>query len=114
MPKNTIVGIEAIIYDAALLTDAYQLIATLPHSVSILRIINASTDTILISHDGDNPYDCIVAEDTLEIQGQTNSQPQAMVANFAAGTNIYAALLTGDSGDTGSIIVAGYYQPVGA
>jgi hypothetical protein len=114
MPKNTMVAIEAIIFDSTTLIDTYQLIATLSHSVSILRIINASTDTILISYDGDSPNDCITAQGTLQIPAQTNSQPQASVANFPAGTKIYAALLTGDSGDTGSVVVTGYYQPQGA
>jgi hypothetical protein len=114
MPKNTMVATQATIFDATLLADVYQIIATLPHSVSILRIVNASTDSILISYDGDNPYDCITAQGSLQIQAQTNSQPQASVANFPAGTKIYAALLTGDSGDTGAVVVTGYYQPKGA
>jgi hypothetical protein len=114
MPKNTIVAIEATVYDATTLTDAYQLIATLPHSVSILRIINASDESIYISYDGTNPYDCVITETTAQIQAQTNSQPQASVANFPAGTKVYASLVTGDSGATGVIVVAGYYQPQGA
>jgi hypothetical protein len=113
MPKNTIVAIEATVYPAPDLTENYQLIATLPHSVSILRIVNASDESIYISYDSTNPYDCIITEDTLQIPAQTNSQPQAKVANFSAGTKIYAALVTGDSGATGVIVVTGYYQPQG-
>jgi len=113
MPKNTMVAIEATLYDAAILTAPYQLIATLPHSVSILRIINDSDHTILISYDGDNPYDCVITEETLQIPAQANSQPQASVANFPAGTKIWAAVLDDAEAPIGTIVVTGYYQPQG-
>lgn len=79
------------------------------HSVSILRINNASTMAITISYDGTTDNEFLSANQILNLEAQTNSLPSAFACNIKNGTQIY---FKGTAG-TGNIYVSGYYQPIG-
>ncbi len=80
--------------------------AGLPHPCSIIRIVNASTQAVLISWDGVTDHDYVKSGDTLQFNFQTNRQPNGQVALAKIGTIFYAKGTAG----TGFIALVGYYQ----
>ena len=80
--------------------------AGLPFGCSILRIINASSNAVLVSYDGTTDHDYVASGGVIQIEFQTNRQPNSQVALVRAGTIIY---VKGTAG-TGFLALAGYYQ----
>lgn len=78
----------------------------LPKACSILRIINASSQAVTISYDGSIDHEYLASGATLQLDFQTNKQPNGQVALLRAGTTIYAKGTAG----TGFVAVVGYYQ----
>lgn len=85
--------------------------AGLTHPCFLLRIINNSNITILISYDGVNNHDILPPNDTLQLDFQTNSQPSGHMALLRKGTVIYAKRSAGAAG-VGIIYLCGYYQEI--
>ncbi len=83
---------------------------TIGHSVSILRINNATTQALTVSYDGVTDHEYLVNGQTLQIDAQTNSLPNAVCCNFKNGLQIF---FKGGAG-TGQVAISGYYQPLGA
>lgn len=75
----------------------------------IIRIINHSTEPILISYDGENIHDFLDMGDILQLPLQSNSGPVNQSAYLAQNTIVYAKNF--DIVGTGAVILAGYYQP---
>jgi len=73
----------------------------------LIRITNASNKDVTISYDGVNDHEYLVSATFMDINAQTNSQPNTNIANFATGTVVY---VKGTAG-TGIIYLSGYYQP---
>lgn len=82
--------------------------AGLPHACSILRIINASTQAVLISYGGGVDHDYLPSGQSLTLDLQTNSSPNNYSCLIRKGTVVS---VKGTAG-TGFIALAGYYQEV--
>ena len=110
MAKNSMLAIEMESIDSATFTGNYQAINVdgLTEPCSIIRIVNDSDRDITVSYDGILDNDYIRTGSNLDLNFQTNAQPNNKVAKMAQGTVIYVA---GLAGGTGLIYLAGYYQP---
>lgn len=82
----------------------------LPFPCFALRIINNTDKDVTVSYDGTTDNDYIPTLSSLTISTQTNSQPNGYIALFKVGTVVY---VKGTAGMSGSIYLAGYYQPAG-
>jgi|FreactcultuFSWF8_1027224.scaffolds.fasta_scaffold11643_2 hypothetical protein len=77
----------------------------------LLRLINNSSEDVAVSYDGVTDNDFIPKMTSVNINAQTNSQPQNQCALFPIGTQVW--IKAADDMGTGQFSVAGYYQPVG-
>ncbi len=112
--KNKVLPIPLTSIDSATFTGAYQLLSGvggLTNPVIMLHIANNSNVPITISYDGTNDHDFLLADSDRELNFQTNALPQHYEAMLAQGTKIYVKGAAG-VGNTGSIYLSGWYQPV--
>lgn len=111
MVKNNIKAVALTSFNTAGAGAAYLAInaAGLDEACFNLKIHNASNIAITISYDGVNDHDYLPAGQTILFDFQTNSQPKNYVANFAKGTVVYVASVTGAAG-AGLVYLSGYYQ----
>ena len=111
MPKNRLMAIPLGTFDAATLTAAFQPIYAggLPHSLSLLRIINRSNVDIIISYDGLIDNDYIGVDSTFILPAQQNSQPRNQVMQIPAGDLLSIKQATAPG--VGTIYISGYYNP---
>lgn len=111
MPKNIVKAIPLGIFNAANLTAAYQSIypGGLPHSISLLRIINRSNVDFLLSYDGVTDNDYIGVDSTFILPVQQNSQPRNQVMQIPAGTLLSVKWVL--AAGIGNIYISGYYNP---
>lgn len=107
--KNITQAIGLTSIDSATFTGSYQLINTAgtPNPCFLLKIINNSTKDVTVSYDGTHDNDFVPTLTTALLQTQTNAQPNNFINNFAQGTKVYVKSTAG----TGSVYLAGYYQP---
>lgn len=83
-------------------------IGSLAQPVFLIRFFNPSNTSVFISFDGVNTADFVPSGGgILELNFQTNAQPNNFLANLAKGTTVYAAGLAG----VGFIYMSAYYQP---
>jgi hypothetical protein len=95
-------------FSSASLTTNYQSIngpGGLPHPCFLLKIVNGGSTAITISYDGINDHEYLLTNTSFPINTQTNSEPNAREAIFAARTQIW---VKGTAG-TGTIALSGYY-----
>ena len=107
MSKNFILPIPLSTFNSTGLSGTYQLIATLPAPVLILRIVNNSGVAVTVSYDGTNDHDVIQTLATLQLDIQANAGATNFSAWLRQGTQIW---IKGPSASTGLIYVAGYTQ----
>lgn len=107
--KNTVKAIALTSFDSASLTSSYLPInsAGLPQACILVRIINDSSVDVTISYDGTADNDYLRTTETLQLPLQSNSQPNNNESVLPKGTKVY---VKGTAG-TGSLYLAGYYQP---
>lgn len=108
--KNIVLPIPLSSVASSTFLGAYLLLSAttgLPHPCIIIRIVNNSDTDATISYDGVNDHDFVPAMGSLNLEFQTNSQPQNQVCSLAQGTKIYVKGTVG----IGLIYLAGYYQP---
>jgi hypothetical protein len=107
--KSSVQAVPLTSLSSAFLTAAYDSInsAGLPQSCFLLKIVSTSTTGVTISYDGVTDHDYLPAGLTMEVNAQTNSQPNNWIANFQKGTVVW---VKGTAG-TGNIYVVGYFQP---
>jgi hypothetical protein len=109
--KNTVKALNLKAVDASLFADEF--LAINPDGTEaacfLVRIINNSTEPALISYDGVNIHDFVDLGDTIQLSFQANHGATNQTANLPLGTVVYAKNF--DTVGTGSIILAGYYQP---
>lgn len=79
----------------------------LPFPCFSVFITNASTQDILVSIDGVEPYEYVIKGTRIEMICQQNSGPNNQKAYFPKGTVFYASGTAG----TGDIALTGLYQP---
>jgi len=107
MPTNRVNAIEMYSKNSATLTGGYDLVVTaLDESCFLLRVINASNRSVVVSYDGVNDNDYIAASGVLQLSFQTNNKIPNKIALLRKGQKIY---LKGTAG-TGFIYIAGYYN----
>lgn len=99
-------SVAAIPLGTVVIGAAYQAFAVLPKACFFVRIINASNAQVVVSYDGINDNDVVLASGVLELNAQTNSQPNNFIANVAKGSIIYVK-----GAGAGNVYLAGYYQP---
>ena len=106
-PSNRILAQTIFTFNSANLDNTLKYAATLDFPTRLLRIINESNENVIISYDGVNAHDVVLADTTIQLPfgalGFSNNNSCAMAAN----TNIY---VTGSAG-MGNIIFVAYYQP---
>lgn len=108
--KNSLKAIPVVTANSAALAAGYVLPISatgFPEALVILRIVNASNQNVIISFDGVNDNDVVIAGSFLQIEAQTNAQPNNYMAAFAKSSKIWARGTAG----IGTIYVIGYYQP---
>lgn len=111
MAKNKIAAITLGTFNSAALTGNYQPIYAggLAHSLVMLRIVNRSNVSIIISYDGVTDNDYISSLETFILPAQMNSQPRNQVLQIPAGTMLSIKQATAPG--VGMIYVSGYYNP---
>lgn len=117
MIKNTIAAIPMASLSSATLTDTYQPLngTGLPQPCYMIRFINNSSIDIIISYDGINDHDFVIAGESHNVWGQPNNRIPNYVALMGYGQVIYLRTLDQQQqlmvvqGD--DIFLAGYYQP---
>lgn len=107
--KNKVLAIPLTNIASSTVSSSYQAInATgLANPCFLIRIINASTTNVTVSYDGVTDNEYVIAASSMDVNAQTNGQPNTSIANFAAGTVVY---VKGTAG-TGNVYLSGYYQP---
>lgn len=109
--KNSIATVPMTTFASSSVTGTYEPIITggLAKPCFVISITNNSTQDINISFDGTTDADYIPKATSKNLPLLYPLIPQTNSAQFAQGTQIY---VKGTAG-TGSIFVAGYYQPQG-
>ena len=107
MPQNSVKALTLSTLNTSTLTDNYQAINTggFAYPIFYLRIVNDSSNPITISFDGINDHEYIVENTSFELGSQTNAQPLAQVALFAARGVVYVK----GTPSSGTVTVSGYY-----
>jgi hypothetical protein len=109
--KNTVQAIPLTILDTSTLTGVYISLTTLPQPCFYIRVYNASTVPLILSYDGGvTNHDVVGPAMTIQLNAQTNSQPNNHVALFPRGQMISVKGTVG----AGLAYLVGYYQPTGA
>lgn len=107
--KNIIKAVPLTTFNSTGLSGTYQAINAggLPSSCFLIRITNGSGVPITISYDGTTDGDWLASNGTLQLNGQTNADPQSGIANWPIGTKIFVK----GTASTGLIYLSAYYQP---
>ena len=94
---------------ANLLANAYLAMnAGFPDAIFMIRILNASNTNVFVSYDAINDNDFVPSGNgILELNFQSNAQPNNFVTLLSKGTRVYLRATAG----VGSIFLAAYYQP---
>lgn len=108
MATNRVKADELCTFDSATLTGggAYDVICDGLYRASFLiRIINMSNTSVMVSYDGAHNHDYVVAGDILQLSFQNNNKPRGHINLLPKDQIIY---LSGPAG-TGNIYLAAYY-----
>lgn len=80
----------------------------IPQACFLLRITNDTTVPVAVSYDGGvTPHDYIPIGGTIQVNAQSNGQPNSVTSQFAAGFTVYVLGAAG----TGLVFLAGYFNP---
>ena len=83
-------------------------IGSLTEAVFLIRFFNPSNTNVFISYDGIGVHDFVPSGGgILELNFQSNAQPNGFLANLAKGTTVYAVGTAG----VGFIYMSAYFQP---
>lgn len=107
MAQNSIKALVLSTFNSASLTAGYQVINSggFAFPVLFLRIVNNASTAITISYDGINDNEYLAPNSSFNFPTQTNSLPNAQVAQFNARTQVW---VKGTAG-SGTIALSGYY-----
>ena len=108
--KNVVQAIPLTSFDTASLTTSFQVLNStgLAFPCFLIRLVNNSDKDITISYNGVDAMEFVPKTSSLQLDFQTNSQPNNKVAIFPKGQKIY---VKGASAGTGLIYLSGYFQP---
>ena len=108
--KNFIQPIAAVHEDVAALTTVFQLLATVPESVSILRLVNNSNSALVFGYNALVTHEMLRPDSDVTLYFQTVRQPGSETSLLRTNTDIYVALETEVEDPEGTVYVIGYYQ----
>jgi len=107
MATNRVKAIELCTFAAADLTGGYdELCDGLEEASFLIRVINASNVSVIVSYDATHANDIVAAGDILQLSFQNNNRPRSHIALLPKGQKIY---LNGGAGQ-GYIYLAAYYS----
>jgi hypothetical protein len=109
--KNMVLPIPLTFFDATDFNGTYQLLSAfngIPYACIMIRIVNNSDQDVAVSYDGITTHDFVPTLSSLNLQFQTNSQPQNSVCSLSQGTKIW---ILANAAGTGVVYLAGFYQP---
>ena len=111
MYVNRLYPLPFSIFEAGTLSNAYQLVTITPFAepCNLIRLVNNSDVAVMISYDGVNDHDAILADRAVTINAQLNKRPTCPHTKFTRGTNVYVKQILGP-GKRGFLRVIGYYQ----
>jgi hypothetical protein len=109
MPKDIVQLILATNINSSTFDGSYQAInpSGLPYACYEVRIINGSSENVIVSTDGTNAYEYVLAGDTRYLVAQQAASPGNWNVKWPVGTVFY---VNGSSG-TGYVYLAGSYNP---
>jgi len=113
MTRNNVLPVLLSSFDASGILGTYQPITNaggFEQPIFYLKINNTSNQAILISFDGVNDHDYLLANSIWTINFQTNNAPNNNMAQLAKHTNVYAK---GALAGIGKIYVSAWYIPQG-
>jgi|SRR5579859_3112054 len=96
--------------DSATFTGSYQLVLTLTHPASFLRIVNGSNTNVAVSFDGTNDHEFVPTLSQFNLPAGALSQAGNYNCFVAAGTPIYVKAPSAMA-NAGIVSVSAYYQP---
>jgi hypothetical protein len=107
--RNTVQAIPLTNIASSALTGTYAAINVggLPQACFLIRLNSTSSTSVTLSYDGVNDHEFLLAGAFVNLNFQTNAQPNNFIANLPIGTVIYAKGTAG----TGNIYLSGYYSP---
>lgn len=107
--RNSVAAVILTSIDSAAFDGTLQPInvAGLPEACFMIRIINNSSEDVIVSYNGGDGHDFVPHGQALQVESQMNSQPNNFVCKFPKGTIVYVA--GAEAGD-GSVYLAAYYQ----
>ncbi len=107
--QNNVKALELSSLASSSVTGSYQALngTGLEEACFLLRLINDSNQDVTVSYDGTTDHEFVPSGQTFQFPIQTNSSPQNQQALMPKGTVVY---VKGTAG-TGSVYLAGYYQP---
>ena len=105
--SNKILAQTIYSFNSTGLDGTLKLAASLDFPSRLLRVINQSNVPVILSYDGVNAHDVVLAGSVMQIPFAELGLASNYSASMPAKTNIY---VTGSAG-TGSIVFASYYQP---
>lgn len=111
MSQLIVKAIPATVLDSSTLFAGFQAInpTGLPNSCFILKVVNASNTTVIISYNQDDDNDVVLPDSVLQLPTPINTLPNSRGAQFEQGTIVWARGVAG----IGNIYLIGYYQPTG-
>ncbi len=80
-----------------------------PGACSIVRIVNNSANPVILSFNGINEHDTVLANSVYQLDLQTNNSSTPGIAKFKKGTVVYIAGPV--PAVAGNVSVSCYYQP---
>lgn len=108
--KNNVAAIPLTSFNTSGLSTSYQVINTggLAAPCFMIRIINNSNADITISYDGLTDNEFVPKTSSVNLNFQTNAQPQANASIMKKGTVLW---VKGAGAGSGFVYVSGYYNP---
>lgn len=108
--RDTVSAITLTSIDSATFVNTFQTLnASLTGACIILRVINNSNTDIIVSYDGIHDQDFVPKNTILQLDFQTNSQPNNKRCTMPIGTHVWVRGVMG----AGLVYCAGYYQTPG-
>jgi hypothetical protein len=96
--------------DSATFTGAYQLVLTLTHPASFLRIVNGSNTNVAVSFDGTHDHEFVPTVTQFNLPVGSLNQAGNYNCFIPSGTSIYVKA-PANMANAGIVSVSAYYQP---
>lgn len=109
-PSNKLLAIPLLSINSTGFNGAFQLVGKLPQPIRLLRVVNNSNVTVIISFDGSHDHDLIPSDTEFQLPAGALAFSSNYSCAIAANTPVYIKGTAG-MGNSGSVSISGYYQP---